>query len=109
MTIAKDEIFGPVVAAFSFNNMDDLVRRANNTHYGLGSGIFSNDVNKIHTLASKLKAGNVWVNHYGGMHPSLPFGGMKQSGWGRELGEAGFRLFLEEKAVSIKLSNPILS
>ena len=103
MRIAKEEIFGPVLAACPFSSVDEVVDLANDTRYGLGSGIFSNDINKVHNVANRIKAGNVWVNHYGGMHPTLPFGGYKESGWGRELGIDGFKTYLEQKTVSIKL------
>ena len=103
MRIAKEEIFGPVLAACPFSSIDEVVDLANDTRYGLGSGIFSNDINKVHNVANRIKAGNVWVNHYGGMHPTLPFGGYKESGWGRELGIDGFKTYLEQKTVSIKL------
>ncbi len=103
MRIVKEEIFGPVLAACPFETIDEVVEMANDTKYGLGSGIFSTDINKVHMVAKKINAGNVWVNHYGGMHPTLPFGGYKESGWGRELGEDGFKAYLEQKTVSIKL------
>lgn len=104
MRISREEIFGPVLAACPFDDIEKVVQLANDTRYGLGSGIFSKDINKVHYLADKLQAGNVWVNHYGGMHPALPFGGYKESGWGRELGEDGFKAYTEQKTVSIKLS-----
>ena len=103
MRIVQEEIFGPVLAACPFDTIDEVVEMANDTKYGLGSGIFSNDISKVHLVANKINAGNVWVNHYGGMHPTLPFGGYKESGWGRELGEDGFKAYLEQKTVSIKL------
>lgn len=104
MRISREEIFGPVLAACPFKDTQEVVKLANDTRYGLGSGIFSNDVNKVHKVAQQIQAGNVWINHYGGMHPTLPFGGYKESGWGRELGVDGFKAYLEQKTVSILLS-----
>lgn len=104
MKIAREEIFGPVLAATKFKDLDEVISLANDTQYGLGAGVFTTDVNKAHSVAAKIQSGNVWVNHYGGMHSALPFGGYKQSGWGRELGEDGFKAYTEQKTVSIKLS-----
>ena len=104
MKIAREEIFGPVLAATKFKNLNEVISLANDTQYGLGAGVFTTDVNKAHSVAAKIQSGNVWVNHYGGMHSALPFGGYKQSGWGRELGEDGFKAYTEQKTVSIKLS-----
>ena len=104
MKIAREEIFGPVLAATKFKDMEEVIGLANDTQYGLGAGVFTTDVNKAHSVAAKIQSGNVWVNHYGGMHSALPFGGYKQSGWGRELGEDGFKAYTEQKTVSIKLS-----
>jgi phenylacetaldehyde dehydrogenase len=105
MRIVKEEIFGPVLVATPFDDMDELVRAANDTRYGLGAGVFTTDVNKTHFLADRIQAGNVWVNCYGVMHPSLPFGGFKESGWGRESGTEGLDAFLEQKSVVIRLKN----
>lgn len=102
--IAQEEVFGPVLAAFPFSDTEQLIKAANDTRYGLGSGIFSRNIDRVHLVAQALQAGNVWVNHYGGMHPGLPFGGFKESGWGRELGEDGYLAYTEQKTVSIKLS-----
>lgn len=104
--IAREEVFGPVLAAFPFSDTETLIRNANDTRYGLGAGIFSSNIDRVHGVASALEAGNVWVNHYGGMHPGLPFGGFKESGWGRELGEDGYLAYTEQKTVSIKLNPP---
>ena len=104
MAISTDEIFGPVLSTYRFSTLQDALDVANNTRYGLGAGIFTSNVNTAHKLAAGLKTGNVWVNHYGGMHSALPFGGYKESGWGRELGKDGLKTYLEKKTVSIKLS-----
>ncbi|HUL42657.1 MAG TPA: aldehyde dehydrogenase family protein [Burkholderiales bacterium] len=104
MKVVKEEIFGPVVTAMPFKELDaDLVRQANDTVYGLAAGIWTRDLSRAHTLAAKLKAGSVWVNCYNIFDAALPFGGYKQSGWGREMGEAVLSNFIENKAVTIRL------
>lgn len=103
MRIVREEIFGPVLVATPFNDIDEVIRAANDTRYGLGAGVFTNDVNKAHRLADRIEAGNIWVNCYGIMHPALPFGGYKESGWGREAGTEGLDAFIEKKAVVIQL------
>ena len=102
-TIAREEIFGPVVAAFSFTDIDDLVKRANNTIYGLSAGIWTRDIGKAHRLAKELKAGTVWINCYNCFDAASPFGGVKQSGFGRELGEHAVELYTNIKSVWVAL------
>lgn len=104
MRIVREEIFGPVLVATPFDDMADVIRAANDTRYGLGAGVFTTDVNKAHHMADRIDAGNVWVNCYGIMHSALPFGGFKESGWGREAGTEGLDAFLEAKAVTIQLN-----
>lgn len=102
-TIGREEIFGPVVAAFSFKNIDDLIARANNTMYGLSAGIWTRDIGKAHRLARELKAGTVWVNCYNCFDAASPFGGFKQSGFGRELGIHALELYTQIKSVWVAL------
>lgn len=101
--IVREEIFGPVVVATPFDDLDEVAALGNDTNYGLGAGIFTSDLGTAHVLADRLQAGNVWVNCYGVTHPAMPFGGFKESGLGRELGEEGFAAFLETKSVFIDL------
>lgn len=106
MRIVREEIFGPVLVATPIDDLDELVHAANDTRYGLGAGIFTTDVNKTHLVAERLQAGNVWVNCYGFMHPAMPFGGFKESGWGRELGLEGISAYQEIKSVFVQLKEP---
>lgn len=85
MTIAKEEIFGPVQSILKFDSIEDVIKRANKTTYGLAAGVLTNDINKAIKFAQSVESGNVWVNHYGAITPQAPFGGYKQSGIGREL------------------------
>jgi phenylacetaldehyde dehydrogenase len=104
MKIIQEEIFGPVVAAIPYKDLDDaLVRAANDTVYGLAAGIWTKDVSKAHSLAAQLKAGTVWINCYNIFDAALPFGGYKQSGWGREMGHDALDLYTQKKAVCIGL------
>lgn len=101
--IVSEEIFGPVLAAMPFNHIDEVASLANDTPYGLGAGVFTSNVSTAHRVARSVRAGNVWVNFYGGADKSMPFGGYKESGWGREGGPEGIDAFLEKKAVYIRL------
>jgi len=87
MTIAKEEIFGPVMSIIKFRDMDDVVQRANRTDYGLAAAVWTRDIGKAHAIANSVRAGTVWVNCYDVFDAAAPFGGFKQSGLGRELGE----------------------
>ncbi|ODV65412.1 aldehyde dehydrogenase [Hyphopichia burtonii NRRL Y-1933] len=97
--INKEEIFGPVVTVSKFKTVDEVVKLANDTEYGLAAGIQSNDFNKVIDVSRRLKAGTVWVNTYNDYHPMVPFGGFKQSGIGRELGEEVLHNYTEIKSV----------
>lgn len=101
--IVREEIFGPVLTACMFDDIDDLVPLANGTNYGLGGGIFTTNINTAHRLAARISTGNLWVNCYGLLDVTMPFGGVKESGWGREHGDEGLDAFLETKSVYVKL------
>jgi len=102
MTIAKEEIFGPVQSIFKFSSLDEVIERANNTSYGLAAGVITNDINKALKVIDHLQAGSVWVNTYDICVPQAPFGGFKMSGHGRELGEYALKEYTEIKTVSIQ-------
>jgi aldehyde dehydrogenase (NAD+) len=103
MTIAKDEIFGPVVSVLPFKSMDEVIDRANRTSYGLAAAIWTKNIDKAHLYAREVKAGTVWVNCYHVVDTTTPFGGFKMSGQGRENGEAALEHYTETKTVTIKL------
>jgi aldehyde dehydrogenase (NAD+) len=102
MRIAQEEIFGPVISAIPFTDIDEVLSRANNTTFGLGSGVWTRDVSKAVKLAKGIRAGSVWVNCYQAMDPAVPFGGYKMSGYGRESGVQHLEEYLNVKAVWIK-------
>ncbi|KAA1257786.1 Phenylacetaldehyde dehydrogenase [Rubripirellula obstinata] len=103
MSVVREEIFGPVVAAMPFGDESDLVSQANNSSYGLAAGIWTRDISKAHRFAKQVKAGTVWINCYSIFDAALPFGGYKQSGWGREMGHAALENYLQTKSVCISL------
>jgi aldehyde dehydrogenase (NAD+) len=103
MAIARDEIFGPVVSVLPFQQVDEVIDRANRTNYGLAAAIWTKDIDKAHLFAKKVKAGTVWVNCYNVVDTTTPFGGFKMSGQGRENGEAALEHYTELKTVTVKL------
>jgi aldehyde dehydrogenase (NAD+) len=103
MAIAKDEIFGPVVSVLPFKSVEEVVRRANDTTYGLAAAVWTKDIDKAHLFARQVKAGTVWVNCYHKVDTTTPFGGFKMSGQGRENGEAALEHYTEVKTVTVKL------
>jgi acyl-CoA reductase-like NAD-dependent aldehyde dehydrogenase len=103
MKIVGEEIFGPVVVAAPFSDLDEIAATANDTEYGLGAGIWTRDICKAHALAKKIKAGTVWISCYNVFDAALPFGGYKQSGWGREMGHEVLEAYTEVKAVTAQL------
>jgi hypothetical protein len=106
MTIAREEIFGPVLSVLKFSDMEELVRRANATAFGLAAAVWTRDIARAHDVARRLRAGTVWVNCYDVFDAAAPFGGFKQSGFGRELGERGLDPYLETKTVTVSLDPP---
>lgn len=99
MRVAQEEIFGPVVTAIPFDTPEDAIRIANATSYGLGSGVWTRDGAKAHTMAKAIRSGTVWINCYGTLDPVIPFGGYKMSGYGRESGAQHVEEYLQTKAV----------
>ena len=103
MKVVREEIFGPVVTATPFSDLNEIVAKANDTVYGLAAGIWTRDIKKAHAVASRLRAGTVWINCYNVFDPALPFGGYKQSGWGREMGHEVLEHYTEVKSVCAAL------
>jgi p-cumic aldehyde dehydrogenase len=104
-SIVKEEIFGPVLVAAPFSDFDEVIRAANDTRYGLAANIWTRDLARAHLIARRLEAGIVWVNTHGMSDPAAPFGGAKESGWGREVGEEGVLHYTETKTVTMLLDD----
>jgi aldehyde dehydrogenase (NAD+) len=103
MKIAREEIFGPVLSVLTFDDLDEVVEQANSNPYGLAAAVWTRDLKKAHTVSRRLKAGTVWINTYGLMDASLPFGGYKSSGFGRELGAHAMEHYTELKTVWLNM------
>ncbi len=102
MSIAREEIFGPVISAMPFDSIDEVIRRGNDTPYGLGAGVWTRDIDNAQRVSRGLRTGTVWVNCYQAMDPAVPFGGYKMSGYGRESGAEHMEEYLQTKAVWLK-------
>ena len=107
LDVVKEEIFGPVLAVMPFRDRDEVIERANNSRFGLAAGVWSNDLSTVHEVSSRIRAGTIWVNTWGLTSPAVPFGGMKQSGKGREMGEDALELYTETKSVWMGWQNPV--
>jgi acyl-CoA reductase-like NAD-dependent aldehyde dehydrogenase len=104
MRVAQEEIFGPVTCAITFENEDDLLKQANETIYGLSAGIWTKDITRAHRFAKSIHAGVVWINTFNMFNAASPFGGFKQSGYGREMGKHALELYTQIKSVWVDLS-----
>jgi acyl-CoA reductase-like NAD-dependent aldehyde dehydrogenase len=103
MSVMREEIFGPVLCVVPFKNINDAIAMANDSRYGLAAGVWSRDLKKAHRTARALQVGTVWVNCYHTVDPNMPFGGWRESGWGREFGRVGVEAYTELKSVAMKL------
>jgi phenylacetaldehyde dehydrogenase len=103
MKVVREEIFGPVVCAMPFKSLDEVVAAANQSEFGLAAAVWTRDISRAHRIAERMRAGTVWVNCYNVADAALPFGGYKQSGWGREMGREVLELYTEVKAVCVAI------
>jgi phenylacetaldehyde dehydrogenase len=101
--VVREEIFGPVLVAMPYDDLDEVAAWANDSPFGLGASIWSNNLSQVHRLIPKLQAGSVWVNCHSMLDPGMPFGGYKQSGIGRDMGRAALDAYLETKSVFINV------
>ena len=104
MRVVREEIFGPVLVVMQWEDIDDLVAMANDTCYGLSAGIWTQNLTMAHKIAAAIRAGTIWINCYNLTDPASPFGGYKQSGWGREMGRGALELYTETKSVWVNLT-----
>jgi aldehyde dehydrogenase (NAD+) len=104
MRVAQEEIFGPVVSVITFDGEEDLIKQANGVVYGLSAGIWTKDITRAHRFAKAIKAGVVWINTYNMFNAASPFGGYKQSGYGREMGKHALEMYTQVKSVWVDLS-----
>jgi acyl-CoA reductase-like NAD-dependent aldehyde dehydrogenase len=102
--IAREEIFGPVLSVLTFSDDDEALAMANRSEYGLAAGVWTRDIKRAHRIARELQAGTVWINSYHPGDAASPFGGYKQSGFGRELGEYSLDLYTQIKSVWVDLN-----
>jgi phenylacetaldehyde dehydrogenase len=100
MTVERDEVFGPMLSVTPFDSVDDVIRRANDTPYGLAAGVWTSNLHTAERMTRELQAGTVWINCYNAFDPAVPFGGYKQSGWGRESGDAAIDLYTQTKSIT---------
>ena len=105
LEFVRDEVFGPLMSVLSFENEEEVVRRANNTDFGLSAAVFTNSVNRAHRVANALQAGIVWINDYNVTPPEVPFGGFKQSGIGRENGRQAIEYYTQIKTIYANLGD----
>jgi phenylacetaldehyde dehydrogenase len=104
MKVVKEEIFGPVVTAMPFTDPEEIIPRANDSEYGLAAAVWTRDIGKAHRMAEQLRAGTVWINCYNVFDAAMPFGGYKQSGWGREMGHEVLNNYTQTKAVCTRIA-----
>jgi betaine-aldehyde dehydrogenase len=105
MTIAREEIFGPVMCLLDFEDEEEVIARANDTEFGLAAGVFTNDLTRAHRVIARLEAGTCWINHYNITPIELPFGGVKLSGLGRENGRAAIEHYTQLKSVYVAMGD----